>query len=37
MSWIVEPEERARRDRVQIKLFGSLLTNYGYAILAGAL
>ena len=37
MNWAVEPEECARRDRVRIKLFGSILVTYGYAILAGSL
>ncbi len=36
MSGLVEPEERARRWRVRIKLLGTLLATYGYAILAGA-
>lgn len=37
MNWAVEPEECARRDRVRTKLFASILTTYGYAILAGSI
>ncbi len=37
MTWAVDPEERARRDRIRIKLFIAILTTYGYALLAGSL
>lgn len=36
MNWAVDDEERARRDRVRIKLLTSILTSYGYAVLAGS-
>jgi hypothetical protein len=36
MTKIVDPIERARRWRVRIKLFSSMLATYGYAVLAGA-
>jgi hypothetical protein len=32
----MDKEESARRDRVRIKLFSSMLATYGYALLAGA-
>ena len=37
MKRAVEPKECARRDRVRTKLFASILTTYGYAVLAGSL
>lgn len=37
MNWAVDDEERARRDRVRMKLFGAMLVGYGYAILAGSI
>lgn len=36
MNWAVEPEERARRERIRMKLFTAMLSTYGYAILAGS-
>jgi hypothetical protein len=37
VNWTVEPEERARRDRVRAKLFTAMLTAYGYAMLGASL
>ena len=37
MNWAVDPEERARRDRVRMKLFTTMLVAYGYAILGASL
>jgi hypothetical protein len=37
VNWAVEPEECARRDRVRLKLFGTMLLAYGYAMLGGSL
>ena len=31
----VDPTEKARRWKARIKLFGAMLTTYGYALLAG--
>lgn len=36
MNWAVEPEERARRERVRTRLFTGMLLAYGYALLGGS-